>query len=278
LVKTFLAFIVSNSLKLLPFNQLSRLLNFCIAIVPCSSYSFKEQRHFEVTIRKKYKHVSKGYLIKKFTSYPYVLVISKQGALRGLMFINYFEQDQENYLYVGPIFFISKLALCFAGMSLLEIFSKKVKALHLLAEVQNPEMIIHLHSVMPEANTSPQMGTFCWTDQARSTLDCFTAHIKQIDKIDKLHFKSKAVYSLFKERNGQKPILDWLRNHGVDLAQGDSLVMLSTINMHALPNIRKKVWYFLLTYPAHRIHYLQSIQHFVRLHSTDGKLVDHTCN
>jgi hypothetical protein len=259
-IKPFLAVILSNGLKCIPFRWLSKLLNFHISIKPCVDYSLEEQKDFECIIKKRHKHVSEGYIAKKFGVYPYVMVITKQDKLLGLMFINYFEYAQENYMYVGPIFFLSKLALCLSGMYLVEVFSNKVKQLNFLGEIQNPEMIIHLHTVMPKSSTFPQIGTFYVSDKAREKLDCFIDNVKQIDEIDKIHFKSKSVYSLFREREDQKPLLTWLKNHGIDLMQGDSLVMLLIVDQQAITSIRKRVWYCLFTYPAHRIYYIQHIK------------------
>jgi hypothetical protein len=261
LVKRFLALLLSKGLKWIPFKLISKLLNFHFLIASSSSYSLRERKKIESIIRRKYNYVNEGYVIDKFLSYPDVIVISKQGKLRGLMFINYLEYEQETYLYVGPLFFLSKLALCLGGMTFLENFAIQATCLNLLGEVQNPELIIHLHSVMPEDSTFPQIGTFGLSNQAREKLDFFIAHIKQLDQIDKAHFKSKGTYSLFKERPGQKVVLDWLKDHQVDLAQGDSLVMLFILNKQALVDIREKVWYCLLTYPAHRTHYIAKLVH-----------------
>ncbi|MHB9147477.1 MAG: hypothetical protein ACYC2U_03515 [Candidatus Amoebophilus sp.] len=269
-IKPFLAIVLSNGLKWIHFRWISKLLDFHISIKSCIDYSLEEQNNFECIIRRRHKHVIEGYIIKKFENYPYVMVITKRDKLLGLMFINYFEYNQENYVYVGPIFVLSKLALCLSGMYLVEVFSNKVKQLNFLGEIQNPEMIIHLHTVMPKSSTFPQIGTFYVSDKAREKLACFIDNVKQIDEIDKIHFKSKSVYSLFREREDQKPLLTCLKNHGIDLMQGDSLVMLLIVDQQAIPSIRKRVWYCLFTYPAHRIYYIQHIKKFLELH----KIID----
>jgi hypothetical protein len=260
LTEPFFTSLLSNALKLVPFKRISQLLQFDCDIIKTSSYSVENQRLFEDIIRQKYPHIRENYIIDKFSKYPHAMVINKQRQLQGLMLINYFEYKQEIYLYIGPIFFLSKLALSLGAMTLLEHFVNQTTCLNLLGELQNVELLIHMHTIMPEGSTFPEADTFAWSEEAKKKLSYFIAHVKQLDQPDEAHFKSKATYTLFKERPGQREVLNWLKRHQVDLEQGENLFVLSILNQQDLPGIRQRVWSALLNYPMHRIEYINKIE------------------
>ena len=253
---SFFAQYLSHMLKYLPFGLIGQCLRYKVSLLPTASLPGAQRKAWIHTIRQKHQYVSEAYILSKFSNYSYVVYVEKNNATQGLMFIHSFEQDKTSYLYVGPIFFVSKLALGLCVAWLIELRAKKNFSLHLCAEVQNPEIIMYWHTVMPAARTFPQAMTFHITKAAIKTMAVFAKHVPQLDCLSLQQFCSRGYQSLFKATQSTIPLVHWLKKNGIDLAQGDSLVMLTILLKEDLPSLRQKIWYCFFTYPAHRKKYL----------------------
>ena len=149
-------------------------------------------------------------------------------------------------------------------MVLIDVLTKKVNTLHVFSEIQNPEILMHMHLTVDEESFSPRRRTFFIPDKDKLLVRRFIANVPQLDPIDVDAFRSWAegAKSFFPRKPDQKPVVGWLKHNGINLAKGDSLLILCHIDRKERNNIGKRIFQYWRKYPQPRLDYLAELQQY----------------
>lgn len=259
--KNLRAKFVGKVLQLLPFKIILRVLGYQLITNATSTLSKEEQLNLVNTIREKYQSISEEYILESFSKYKDVAILKNGEKVKGVFFLHLFLHNNEHYLYIGPIYFLSRLAFALGLLRYLERLIRSGKPLNLLGEIQNPELIIHFHTIFQEGSIFPAQNSFYCSKEVHDKLDLFVQKTPQLAQVVKESFKSEPQSTLFREKKDQAPLLQWLESHGVALRKGESLLCIMMLNQPLFNQLRFNIGYCLVDYPQYRIEYLQSLHH-----------------
>ena len=234
--------------------------------------SFKEketkkvEKNLRITLAKKiskhYRNISESYIMKCFDRYPNVVISYRKKEIKGCYFFSEFQEEGASYYYLGPTFFLDKLSLSSTYFhSFLQAINKKEQTFF-MAELQNPELIMHIHYAFPKS-VFPQAKTFYVSERAKEALSKFSKKITQLDELDMKSFKSKGNSSLYYPSKKKHLVSDWLENNNIYLNQNESLILIFDLDTRALREFKKRLIYGLLTYPSHKTKYIKDLQEFL---------------
>lgn len=264
MIKNRIFHLLASVLSFFCFGTFARLLGIQTNYVKTTLLSLQNIADISATIQKRFKWVASDYIEKKFLFYPEVLISYRKCQFQGLIFYKSFIKDDDMYIYFGPMFFLDRKAFAFSTFYLLEKLCKQYKNVYISGEIQNPELLIHLQSVMPD-NFYPKGFNLQLSDAAKRIIQLFIQNVEQMDQVDDNLLKTTGSdSSLFKLSKRHSPVLCILKRHGIDMENGDALMALAIFNSDNLREIRKSILYKLLTYPQHRTDYLKDVELYMR--------------
>lgn len=213
-------------------------------------------------IHRRFKKISEAYILECFERYPNVLISYRNNKIKGCYFFTKFEENEKFYYYLGPTFFLDKLSL---SCSYFNCFIQEIKQREqafFMAELQNPELIMHIHYAFPDC-VFPQAKTFYISDRARKALVKFSENINQLDELNISQFKSKGQSSLYYKSTKEHLVTTWLENNNVYLNKNESLIIIFDLDSQALRRFKKRFIYALLSYPSHKNRYMKDLEEFL---------------
>lgn len=227
--------------------------------LPCSELDTDLKSEAISAMRKRHPHIFPGAIENCFERYPRVVVVKRFGKVAGLFFVNEFSKDKDTYLYVGPLIFIDRIS--FASATLTLFFSKllRFRRLYILAEIQNPELLIHVHSVMKTA-IYPRPFSFDWDDQINTVRSEFMDKIPQLGEVNRTSFTSRCSENYFRKTAKRNALHSWLIKHGVNLEKSESLIVIMVLNKANCILMILRTLFFITIYPKHREWYLKKLE------------------
>ncbi len=243
---------------------ISYCVGFRIRLIKTAELSGSARKALRELVRSKCPDATEELVQAKIDSYQDVILAWSFGKLKGAMFVVYFEEEGDNHLYLGPTFFRSRPALGLVFMVLIDVLSKGVRTLHVFSEIQNPEILMHMHITVDEESFSPRRRTFFIPEKDRELVGRFIANVPQLDPVDIDAFRSWApgAKSFFPRKEDQKPVVGWLKHNGINLARGDSLLILCHIDRKERNNIGKRIYRYWREYPKPRLDYLDELRSY----------------
>jgi len=232
--------------------QYSELTQHKVKLVSTESLSDEIKSKIITTIMQWQSNVTEEYLQYRLTKYNTLLLSQYDGEYSCVFFINSFTRNNSCYLHIGPVFSPSYISFGLTVCYLLDHYSKDFTSLKIIAEVENPEIILYWYSIMPLLKTFPKINSQEIPDSVIVDVKLFSENIKHIPNIDYIHFKTNSTDSLYKRKASHRPILNWLNQKGIFPEDGDSQLLFSEINTHDLPEIVYKAITYINTYPAKR--------------------------
>ena len=240
------------------------LLGFRIHRVRTQQLSNRDKNALRELVQFKCPNDTAAVVNEKIERYDEVMLVWSFGRLKGAMFIVTFCAEEANHLYLGPTFFRSRPGLGLVFLVLIDILTKGVRQLYVFSEIQNPEILMHMQITVRREDFWPQRRSYLISEEARHVIQRCIAHVPQLDSIDVETFCSQSPdsRSYFPRKPDQRPVVGWLLHHGVNLQQGDSLVVLCKITRSELKNIGKRIFAYWRTYPQPRKDYLHELREY----------------
>lgn len=230
-----------------------------IKIVNASEYSEDDRRNLAGIVVRKFNHVDEQFVLDCFDRYPEVVVCYRQDSFVGIFFYNFFADMDDGYFYFGPLFFFTRGAFAAGTLTVMERYLRRFARVYFLAEVQNPELIVHLHAVFKRF-VWPKPFCHSIDDEAKENLRVFQKNTPQLDAISLENFRSQGKSTLFYRSGKSDLVTTWLRLHGIDLAENQALVMLIELTWWKLFLSKLIICFRMLTYPSHKISYLNKLK------------------
>lgn len=231
----------------------------------------EDLQDLSLRVCKRFIWVKPDYIPKKFASYPHVALSYQHKKIEGFILYNKFENGRCCFLYFGPMFFLDRKAFMVSAFSVLEEYSKLYDEIYIACEIQNPELLIHLQSVMPE-QFFPQGFDMTCSDKVQSVIKDYILHIPQMDHVAPGYIKTVGcASSIFRPSEKHKNILEWLARFDVHFEEGDALLGIIHLKQNDLVQIRRSIWEKFLTYPTHKTEYLNKLVDYLGEHHADQK-------
>ncbi len=155
---------------------------------------------------------AQAYLSPRFERYPEALLWRDAQGLSAFMLVDSFVEDGDLHVYLGPLFSRGG-----AYLSLFDVFLKQLLqgcrngAIHLLAEAQNPVIVRAFERLFP------------WNIEAESS-----ARSERTSRFGRRISHLGKGESLYRPGRGHERLVSRLRSRGVDLAAGESQLLLAS--------------------------------------------------
>lgn len=211
----------------------------------------------------RFPRVESDYVLRCFERYPQVVFCQKADKVLGVFFYNFFSENSDGYFYFGPLFFFTRGAFAFGASKIVRQVLRRYPRVYFLAEVQNPELIIHLQTVLC-AHIFPKPFTFAISDHARAIVRKFQTRVPQLDAVNLTTFSSQSSSSLFYRNRRSNLMSWWLERHGICLHKNQALVLLIDLTYLKFLAVNVKILFRYVTYPSHKTAYLKTIESLMR--------------
>jgi hypothetical protein len=195
--------------------------------------------------RRSSPHVDiESYLLPRLEDYDFVISIEHGSRLVAFELVQEFESAGERYVYLGPLF--SREGAC------VPLFSAFFDSLlgdtsgapfHLLAEAQSPRVAL-LFKRMFLRSSYPRLSDGWIPERAREVAREFGRHLPHIGAIELTNLSSRSERSMFRAPGEYAPVVEWMARRGVDLARGDSQLLIVTCDgsLAARAALRVEAW------------------------------------
>jgi hypothetical protein len=185
-----------------------------------------------ISFAEKAGSVQKSYLKERFLFYPHVIILRRNDKVGCFQFIEYLDERDETFIYLGPLF--SKMSrflpmfLDFFQNSVREI---KAKTLHLLAEIQNPEVFL-LFKVLFGNYSYPHIHQTHIPSEVKRIAAFFSSQVSHMSTVNLENLSTKSKESLYHTKSQLHEVNHWLLKRGIDLMQGDNVLLIATVPLN----------------------------------------------
>jgi hypothetical protein len=189
--------------------------------IPCmslSSYTITEMIHLA-----KAAGSSEQYLLSRICEYDTAIMNFGAGKLLSFQLIQQFTCNDSIYIYHGPVF--SKRGGCltmFAEYIGRLCISHINKNIFILAEIQNPAMLMTLHGIFGNYGYSPLSTKI--PAEVYESVHIFCDRYKHIGHFIPEKFITTCERSLYKHANGYEELTSRLKLRGIEYSKGDSVL------------------------------------------------------
>lgn len=187
-----------------------------------------------------HRTILRSYLTKRLTTYSYVL-LSKKHTLSGIFFMDMFDVERELFLYVGPSFAKNFFAYLDGFMYLFKHYFGQYHTIHLLAEVQNPLIMMQWHLLFPEDTTRSIFNYKKLTCAQWKKIELYEQQIKHFMGFHRGCFKTTSDESLFNPTKQNQILVNYLIKKQIFLEAGDSAVLYTAFRKQDIPLMMEKV-------------------------------------
>lgn len=192
--------------------------------------SVSEQEKDEmIRFSQKVSKIQDSYIMDRFTMYSNVISARKADRLCAFQFIQEFQHNEEIFIYCGPMF--SRMS-CFLDLFLAYlsdvVLKYQTKNIHLLAEIQNPEVLI-LFKALFEDYAYPSFREIAIPFESKKRVEVFSQYLSHIQNINLEQFTSHSDETLYKSRHIHSSVESWLRLRNIDFAAGTSILLYTMV-------------------------------------------------
>ncbi|USG63436.1 hypothetical protein NDK47_14745 [Brevibacillus ruminantium] len=167
-----------------------------------------------------------AYLGEKFKAYPEMLMAFDETGLAAFQLIHSFSQNDEDYIYLGPLFSVRKAYLPMFLQYFDMLLSQYPKqAFHLMAELQNPSLLL-IFKTLFRRTSYPALQEKSIPSCTQQVASIFASHLGHIEHFQPHTLSSYSRHTLYKQGSGPQTVLCWLRSRGIYLENGASQILL----------------------------------------------------
>ncbi|QQE76390.1 hypothetical protein KDJ56_10930 [Brevibacillus composti] len=179
------------------------------------------------------------YLSSKWEAYPQILMAKSEHGMAAFQLLHAFACNGEHYLYLGPLF-SERGAYLRMFLHFYESLQKAYPAetFHLMAELQNPELMIIFKTLFRRASY-PALTGEAIPEKARETARIFADRLKHIEQLDLQKLSTCSRHTLYRKKAASPVLLSWLGARGIYPEEGGSQILLHS--SPPAPALRKRV-------------------------------------
>ncbi|MFS0862459.1 hypothetical protein [Fredinandcohnia sp. 179-A 10B2 NHS] len=189
----------------------------------------KQEKVDMVRFSQKVSKIQDSYIMDRFTMYNSVVSARMAGRLCAFQFIQEFQHNDEIFVYYGPMF--SKMS-CFLDLFLTSlndaVVRHQTKNIHLLAEIQNPEVLI-LFKALFEDYAYPAFKHVGIPDENKKKVAVFSQYLSHIQNINFKQFTSQSEETLYQSRQIHSSLESWLRLRNIDFTSGTNILLYAMV-------------------------------------------------
>jgi hypothetical protein len=182
-----------------------------------------------------------AYVGERLRKYESVALWSgRRGGLAAFILFDEFSEGNDHFVYLGPLFSLGgacvQLVVGLIGAILRE---RPRAAVHFAAELQSAEALLIFKRLFLRTSFPPVSGEAA-PPRVRRILACYQRRLPHIGPIDMENLSTRSRQTLFRPRPELEPVVQLLASRGVDLARGDSQILVLSCE----PSVRERfrVW------------------------------------
>lgn len=193
-------------------------------------YSLKSNEKVElINFANKIGTLLDGYLEERFSLYGHVIILKSNNQVGSFQFIEYLDENDEIYIYFGPLFSkMSRFLTLFLDFFRKSVGEVKGKKIHLLAEIQNPEVFLVFKALFG-SYSYPQINQKFVPDEVRRIAEFFSSKLSHMSRVNLDNLSTKSRESLYNTKPHLQEVNYWLLKRGIDLAKGDNVLLIVTV-------------------------------------------------
>ncbi len=182
-----------------------------------------------VALAKKVSTVKEDYLQERFLLYGQVLILRRNDKVGCFQFIEYFNENDEIFIYFGPLFSnMSRFISMFLGFFQKLVGDVKQKKLHLLAEVQNPEVLLVFKALFG-SYSFPLIDQTNIPSDVKKIAAVFERKLSHMNHVNLEKLSSKSKDSLYIANPQLQVVSNWVLKRGIDLTQGENVLLILSL-------------------------------------------------
>lgn len=167
-----------------------------------------------------------SYLEERFGFYDEIWMAQDTDGLASFWLIQSFCEQNEQYVYLGPLYskrggFLSLFIHMFE--SLLSLLPNR--PLHLMAELQNPELLLIFKTLFTRTSY-PLLDDRAIPDSIRKTATLFAEKLPHIQQLHLDNLSTRGASTLYRPTKHSETVEAWLHARDIWLERGDSQVLL----------------------------------------------------
>jgi hypothetical protein len=162
------------------------------------------------------------------------------GALSAFILVDEFVEDGERYIYFGPLF--SRGGACVklvVGLVSETLCEHPRASVHFAAELQSPEALLLFKRLFLRTSFPSVTGAATPRRIAR-VLGEYARRLPHMGPVDLENLSTRAGETLFRPQPELEPVVRLLAARGVDLARGDSQILI--VSCDPSPRGRARLW------------------------------------
>lgn len=168
------------------------------------------------------------YILSRVKIYDMVILYYKNEKLLAIQFLQSFNQEPNIFLYYGPAFARYNSFIPMFVQYLQKLFINQPDGkLVMLAEVQNPKMLMILHGLFGSFGYSCLSGFI--HPEIIENVKVFCEQFSHIGQFNQLKFTTSSESSIYQERNDCSFLNAFLLQNQINLATGDNLLFAAII-------------------------------------------------
>jgi hypothetical protein len=167
---------------------------------------------------------SAAFLAPRLRRYGAAITARDERGLAAFELIDRFEERGERFVYLGPLF--SRDGACVPMFC--EFFEGLLAVpgpVHLMVEVQNPEVAVLFKNLFP-SRSFPAFAGGPAPASIAEVAETFARRLDHIHGLDRGRLRTRGDDSLFRPRPGCEPVVRWMESRGVSLKDGDCQVFV----------------------------------------------------
>jgi hypothetical protein len=166
------------------------------------------------------------YVSGRLGVYDAVVVATNDEGIAAFMMIHNLDVEGARIVYLGPLF--SRHGAClrlftwYAGLLAAEDLDRP---LYLACEIQNPEVLLAIHTLFPRS-VFPRIEGGDIPPDTGCAAEVLAERLDHLGALDLATLATRSDETLYTARPGYEPLMDWLRQRGIDPARGDSQLVI----------------------------------------------------
>lgn len=182
-----------------------------------------------ITFAKKVSTAQECYLQERFLLYGHVIILKRKDKVGCFQFIEYLYGDDEIFIYFGPLFsnrgrFLAMFLDFFQQL----VGETKGKKLHLLAEIQNPEVFLVFKALFG-LYSYPHIHQTIIPSDVKRIATFFASKLSHMSNVNLENLSTISKVTLYSPKPQLNDVSNWLLKRGIDAAQGDNVLLLVTV-------------------------------------------------
>jgi hypothetical protein len=166
------------------------------------------------------------YVAGRLGVYDSVIVAANGAKIAAFELVQDFDAEGARFVYLGPLFsrhgaYLPLYAWYFRAVAA----EDPDRPLYLAAEVENPEMLLIYCTLFPRS-AFPRIEDGGAPPDVRGAALALAERLDHLGTLDPATLATRSSETLYAARPGQEPMMDWLRQRGIDPARGDSQLVI----------------------------------------------------